>query len=84
VAEAVSFPEATATIAQPGGGVADLFEPCGLVGDGPGAAKVTCWRLSFLELSEVCRTGVVWVSMRGAVHPEFFVSGHRAEALDQG
>ncbi len=81
MAQPVSFPEAGDTLVQPGAGVEALGLVCSLVGEDEDCATVSCWRLSFQEMAEICRTGVLWVKVRGISPPDFMVTGHKQEAL---
>jgi hypothetical protein len=47
-----------------------------------GQQVISCWRLTEEELSEIARTGVVWLSVMGRTLPPVSVSGAALVHID--
>lgn len=75
----VDFPEATRTLTAPHG-LEDQVRPL-RVAQG-NHQLVSCWELTADEVAEVQATGLVWLSVWGAVtQPPVFVTGHKHEVI---
>ena len=73
MAEMRHFPESNCTLLAPEcrEDVADLpvFRHNGGV--------ISCWQLTEEEVSEVMRTGLIWLHVNGPTHPPVYVNGKR-------
>lgn len=79
MAVGIAFPEANGMLGPPPGSEADVYPlPVRRVV----GAFVSCWRPSPEEIAEILRTGVIWLSVWGAVsQPPVHVTGHKAEVI---